>query len=60
MKRVILGSLIGAIIGYVYYRLVGCSSGSCPLSTSQWAPMISIIYGIITGLIITSIFTKLE
>lgn len=60
MKRVILGSLIGVILGFAYYRLVGCSSGICPLSLTPWGPIVSIIYGAITGIIIASIFTKLK
>lgn len=51
--RVILGALVGGGLGFAYYKFVGCSSGTCPLTAN---PFISTIYGIIVGtLIATSI-----
>lgn len=37
----------GAALGYGWYRLVGCSTGACPLTSNPW---ISTIYGAIIGL----------
>ena len=42
-----LGALAGAVLGYVYYYFIGCSSGTCPL-TSNWH--ISTLYGTVIGL----------
>jgi hypothetical protein len=44
--RLSLGGLIGAGLGYGYYKLVGCSSGVCPLTRH---PAISTIYGMVLG-----------
>lgn len=36
----------GGVVGYLYYRFIGCSTGVCPI-TSQ--PVPSIIYGALIG-----------
>ncbi|ROL61515.1 hypothetical protein D9V86_05345 [Bacteroidetes/Chlorobi group bacterium ChocPot_Mid] len=45
--RIMLGTLAGAILGYGYYYFIGCSSGTCPI-TSNWH--ISTVYGAVVGL----------
>jgi hypothetical protein len=47
--RVIIGAMIGGGLGFVYYRLVGCPSGTCPLTSN---PIISTIYGMVVGALI--------
>lgn len=44
------GMLIGGVSGYLYYRLVGCSSGACPITSNKFS---AIIYGAGLGLLIT-------
>ena len=44
--RVIRAVLIGAILGYLYHRFVGCDSGGCMISGS---PVISTLYGGLLG-----------
>lgn len=41
-----LGALAGAILGYGYYAIVGCSTGGCPITSD---PMISTIWGAMIG-----------
>lgn len=36
----------GAIVGYLYYRLIGCSTGACAITSR---PLPSIIYGAAMG-----------
>ncbi|MEI6217879.1 MAG: YtxH domain-containing protein [bacterium] len=43
----IVGGVIGGLIGYGWYRAVGCSSGACPITSSPW---ISTIVGVMIGL----------
>ncbi len=43
-----LGAILGAAAGYAYYYFVGCSSGTCPI-TSNWH--ISTLYGAGMGLV---------
>lgn len=51
----IIGGILGAIAGYLYWRNVGCSSGACPITSS---PTISTIYGFFMGSILGGIFKK--
>lgn len=44
--RIVIGALIGAGLGFGYYKLVGCSTGACPLTSN---PLISTIYGSVVG-----------
>jgi hypothetical protein len=46
-----LGVLGGATLGFLYYFYVGCSSGTCPITSS---PTGSILFGGLMGLFITS------
>jgi uncharacterized membrane protein len=42
----ILGTLFGALIGYLYYHFVGCASGTCAITSS---PINSAAYGALMG-----------
>jgi hypothetical protein len=45
----VLPIALGAVGGYVYYRLVGCRTGACPLTSNPW---ISTLYGALLGALI--------
>jgi hypothetical protein len=49
MIKGIIGAVIGAGLGFLYYKLVGCRTGTCPITSNPW---ISSIYGAVVGLII--------
>jgi hypothetical protein len=49
----ILGIVIGAIAGFAYYHFVGCSSGTCPITSR---PVNSTLYGVVMGGLIFNIF----
>jgi len=51
----ILGALVGAIGGYLYWRYVGCTTGTCPITSS---PTNTIIYGAVMGALLGGIFKK--
>ncbi|HMT74161.1 MAG TPA: DUF6132 family protein [Chitinophagaceae bacterium] len=54
-KLVIAGVLIGAVAGYFYWQQVGCSSGTCAI-TSKWHN--STAYGALMGGLVFSMFKK--
>jgi len=47
-------ALVGALGGYLYYRLVGCASGACPITSN---PYISTIYGGVIGTLLGYVVT---
>jgi len=50
MIKYLIGAVIGAVAGYlILYRLIGCSSGACPITAN---PYISTIYGVILGVLL--------
>ena len=51
----IVGAIIGAIGGYLYYINIGCDSGSCPITSS---PTMSVAWGALMGGLIFSMFKK--
>lgn len=54
-KLTMLGIVIGAVGGYAYYHFVGCSSGSCSITSR---PLNSTVYGALMGGLLLSIFQK--
>lgn len=54
-KVAVLGTLVGALGGYLYYHFIGCTSGTCPI-TSQ--PVNSTLYGAMMGWLLVGSFKK--
>jgi hypothetical protein len=48
--KIALGSAIGAVLGFGYYRLIGCASGTCPITSN---PYVSTLYGALMGFLLT-------
>jgi Family of unknown function (DUF6132) len=51
----LVGGVAGAIAGYVYWLYIGCTSGSCPITSS---PVNSSIYGCVMGVMTVNLFRK--
>ncbi len=49
----IVGGVVGAVLGFGYYKVVGCASGTCPLTSNPW---ISTIFGMFVGGLIAGSF----
>jgi len=47
------GAIVGAVGGFLYWKFVGCVSGSCAI-TSNW--MISTLYGTFMGGLAVNLF----
>jgi hypothetical protein len=54
-KIILAGAVLGALAGYLYYRLIGCSSGTCLISSR---PINSTVYFALMGAILFSLFKK--
>lgn len=52
---VIIGVIVGATGGYLYYHFVGCASGSCAITSK---PINSTVYGAIMGGLLLSMLKK--
>ncbi len=51
----IFGAIIGAIAGWLYWKNIGCSSGTCMITSS---PVRSTIYFAAMGALLFGIFKK--
>ncbi len=54
-KIIFIGIAIGAFGGYLYYQYIGCSSGTCPITSK---PLNSTVYGALLGGLLFSGFKK--
>lgn len=54
-KKQLIGSLIGATIGALYYRFVGCKSGTCMITSNVF---ILVPYSALLGYLFVGIFTS--
>jgi hypothetical protein len=52
---VMVGVIIGGLAGYLYWRYVGCMTGTCSITSK---PLNSTLYGIVMGGLAFSIFKK--
>lgn len=51
----LIGIVLGAIGGYIYYIEIGCASGTCPLTSNPWT---SVLWGAVIGYLFGDIFRK--
>lgn len=51
----IIGVVVGAISGYLYYHFIGCASGTCSITSK---PINSTIYGAVMGGLLFNMFKK--
>lgn len=49
----IIGMVVGVIAGYIYYIKVGCTSGSCPITSNPWMTM---LWGLMMGYLVGDMF----
>jgi hypothetical protein len=51
--RIIIGIILGGGLGFGWYKLAGCSTGTCPLTSN---PVISTIFGAVFGALLATSF----
>jgi hypothetical protein len=54
-RLTLVGVLVGALLGYVYYHFVGCASGTCAITSK---PLNSTLYGALLGGLLFNLFQK--
>ncbi len=54
-KLAIIGVMIGAVAGYLYYYFIGCASGTCAITSK---PINSTLYGAVMGGLLLDMFNK--
>lgn len=51
----IIGTVVGAVAGYIYWQQIGCSSGTCAITSK---PLNSTLYGAVMGALLFGMFKK--
>ena len=54
-KLSIIGIIFGSITGFMYWKFIGCASGTCMITSK---PINSTLYGALMGYLIFNIFKK--
>jgi uncharacterized membrane protein YeaQ/YmgE (transglycosylase-associated protein family) len=52
---IVVGAIVGMIAGFLYWKELGCISGTCPITSN---PVHSSLYGALMGGIFFSLFYK--
>jgi len=52
-KRYLIGAILGALGGYLYWQYVGCQSGTCAITSK---PLNSTLYGSLMGTLFFGMF----
>lgn len=51
LLRLLIGVVLGGAVGFAWYRLVGCATGACPITSN---PVMSTVYGAAVGALLAS------
>ena len=52
----IIGAVVGAVAGYLYWQQIGCPTGTCAITSK---PLNSTLYGAVMGALVLGMFKKL-
>lgn len=55
--RRVFFTMLGGLAGFGYYYFIGCSTGTCPITSN---PFTSIMYGAVVGLVLSIDGSKKE
>ena len=54
-KSALIGIAFGAVAGFLYWKFIGCSSGTCAITSK---PFNSTLYGAMMGFLVAGMFKK--
>lgn len=53
--------IVGAVLGFVYWKTVGCTSGTCPITSKwHWTTLYGAFFGYVIGDAIKGYLKKKE
>jgi len=47
--RTSIGAIIGGILGFLYWRFIGCNAGTCPLTSNPYQSVL--LFGVLGALL---------
>lgn len=50
-----VGAVVGGLVGFLYWKFIGCTSGTCKITSS---PLNSTLYFAMMGTLVFSMFKK--
>ena len=53
MLKLLIGVIVGGIVGFLYYKFIGCSTGTCRITSN---PYISTVYFALLGALVANMF----
>ena len=56
-KLSVIGAAVGALGGYLYWKFIGCTTGTCPITSN---PRNSMVYFSVIGILFFNIFKTSE
>lgn len=60
-KFLIIFSIAGTVGGFLYWKFIGCESGTCPIkSVWYWSTLYGALIGLLAGSIINDINLKIR
>lgn len=60
-KLALIALVLGAIGGFLYWRFVGCASGTCPIrSVWYWSTLWGAVVGYLLGDLLNDIILKMK
>ncbi|MBN1130064.1 MAG: hypothetical protein JXA71_13820 [Chitinispirillaceae bacterium] len=51
MIKTMIGLVVGGLLGFLFYTFVGCTTGTCPITSS---PFLTTMFGAIIGMLVVN------
>jgi hypothetical protein len=52
MVYIVIGAILGGLVGFLFYRFVGCATGSCKIASN---PYLSTVYWAFLGALLANL-----
>lgn len=51
----LIAAAVGAVLGFLYYKFVGCVTGACAITSN---PIITMLYGGVLGVLVVNLLKR--